>query len=191
MPRGKHSEDVISLRIMLAIWLAAVIAVSCDSGSSSSDAGTDICSQAKVGDDCGTPDNIARCFPMGDASSDLHCVPYSTYCDAPEVYASPIALECFHPGGDICSSVGDPCLQKINGHAGTCYLYGEEEGAFYCMPTGDVPVGKACTSMNDCVPGSQCLERDQKRTCFSTCFESMGCNDGSCTDTGFGISICI
>ena len=50
-------------------------------------------------------------------------------------------------------------------------------------------MGAACGAVNECVAGAQCLDRDGVFSCLLICTDT--CNNGTCTDTGLGFSVCM
>lgn len=88
-----------------------------------------------------------------------------------------------------CVSALDSCEQ------GVCLFVGSTMDRSYigCMPeAGDQAAGKPCTYPTDCILGSQCVEFAGKpKCCYVACSEEKLCLGATCTDTGFGFSVCV
>ena len=81
-----------------------------------------------------------------------------------------------------------------NCNPGECrYMGNNASGSIIaCMPEGGgVAIGGACQYQTDCDKGAQCVELSGKpKTCYAVCSETVPCSGATCTDTGFGFSIC-
>jgi hypothetical protein len=72
---------------------------------------------------------------------------------------------------------------------GCCYSAGKKN-EFPCGPAGTKLPGEECFSVNDCVCGTVCLERNGGAFCWVVCTDDDECDTGTCTETDLGFSVC-
>jgi hypothetical protein len=121
----------------------------------------------------------------GYACFDLGCLPASfSECDPTVAGSCGVGNTCLTIGADPVGQCGQSCdLFAQDCASGGCYV-ANMAGDAACAVSSGVDVGMACRSINDCLPGLDCHQDGQLKTCRAYCGgpASVACATGTCVD---------